>query len=360
MPDENRPDPENNPQPIPQAEAQPVGVAQPQPQPASTQLPPSVATDNNPDVRPTSRWYLRKVFLTPVIALVLIGAGLFAGWQYVKAQPQYSMYKIYEAINNRDYTTFKQYVDMESVIDTALAESMEANKSGADSELAQAFISLLMPAMKDAANTAIKKSVESGEFQQEFAQDGIMGYATAKVVRNGKVATITLTSDKKSTDYKMRDMGGYWQIFEMELDKSTFASMGKETEAKTINATFGKRQSIGDDWFMTVGVPQVYQSTNEFSQPQTGHKYMAAQVLFENTSSTPSSYSVFDFKLKDTHNQSFNPTYFGGKEPELSSGGNTVEPGGKEQGYITFDVLEDSSVQSVIYSSGEVTVVISE
>src|SRR3989344_2594016 len=71
------------------------------------------------------------IILSGFLGVLLLSA--FIGWQIVKVSPQYSLYRIYQAINKHDYETFKKYVDVEgistNVVDKAIASATEESKS---------------------------------------------------------------------------------------------------------------------------------------------------------------------------------------------------------------------------------------
>lgn len=71
---------------------------------------------------------LRRSFpIFGVLALLLVGAGY--AWTFT---PSYSLYHLRRALLTHDYATFSYYVDVDSVLDRALAELSDRNSHDED------------------------------------------------------------------------------------------------------------------------------------------------------------------------------------------------------------------------------------
>ena len=299
--------------------------------------------------------------LLGIIGILLIVA--FAGWQIIKVSPQYSVYQIYQATSQHDYEKFKKYVDVEgisnNVIDKALAQATESTAKDTSNndpfyQLGQSIglglITSMKPQLKEKMTTEIKKAVEEGTFKTDYKPKNIVGYFnTVQAKKDGKVATVTIkTQGKDDLTFKMRDLGGYWQIFDMELPVPEADATKSPTET-TYQAKYGERVDIGRGWYLTVEAPAEYKPTG-YSTPKEGNKYVAVKITYENTTDAPDSYSTYNFKLKDDKDFSYSDTY-GGKDPRIDSG--DLEANGKVTGYMTFEIPQDNEPKSLVYSGSK-------
>ncbi|MCL5409654.1 MAG: DUF4352 domain-containing protein [Patescibacteria group bacterium] len=301
------------------------------------------------------------IILTGVVGILLVVA--FIGWQFIKVSPQYSVYQIYQATSQHDYEKFKKYVDVEgisnNVIDKALAQATESTTKDTSNndpfyQLGQTIgiglINSMKPQLKEKMTTEIKKAVEEGTFKTAYKPKNIFGYFnTVQANKDGKVATVTIkTQGKDDLTFKMRDLGGYWQIFDMELPVPEVDTTKSPTET-TFQAKYGERVDIGSGWYLTVEAPAEYKPTG-YSTPKEGNKYVAVKITYENTTNAPDSYSTYNFKLKDDKDFSYSDTY-GGKDPSIESG--DLEANGKVTGYMTFEIPQDNNPKSLIYSGSK-------
>ena len=78
-----------------------------------------------------------------------------------------------------------------------------------------------------------------------------------------------------------------------------------------------------------------YKSSDQFTQPKAGNRFVAVEVLYGNTGTEKVSYSPLDWKLSDSSGFSYDYSY-SGKGPELHSG--DLNAGEKARGFITYEV----------------------
>lgn len=303
-----------------------------------------------------------KIILPVLVVLLVI--SVIIGWQIIKSSPQYSIYQVYQAVGKHDYDKFKKYVDVEgvsnNVIDKALASATEETKNNTSNDpfyqLGQTFamglITAMKPRLKEEIVSGIQKAVEQGNFKTEYQPKNVTNFfSLVEVKKNGKVADVVVKAQgKDDLKLKMREMSGYWQIFDMDLPvPKTDTANGGSQDAKTLKANFGERTDITQGWFLIVEAPEEYEPTG-YSTPKEGNKYVAAKVTYENTTDKPNSYSTYNFKLKDNKDFSYSDTY-GGKEPRIDSG--DLEAKGKVTGYMTFEIPKGNEPVSIIYSGSK-------
>jgi hypothetical protein len=93
-------------------------------------------------------------------------------------------------------------------------------------------------------------------------------------------------------------------------------------------------------------------SGTTYIKPKPGNRYVAVQILYENTGADPYNYNPFDWKLTDSSGFSYDTTY-SGIGPELHSG--TLARSEKARGYITYEVPASATGLAVKVKSGEDT-----
>lgn len=311
---------------------------------------------------------MKKVLLLVIILGLLILGG-FSGWGYAKSTPQYSVYKLFRAVKEHDYETFSRYFDADSVIDDAIAKITQDSSTSNDLSteelgLAQGFLSLLTPALKGQIKSSLRREIENGSFWKDAQPPTVTSaFTDVKVQKKGKVAQVTIINDKgESLKFQMRDKGRYWQVFAIDLDdaKELFEGTGvtEDSSSQTLTVKFGERASIGEGWFLTVSEPTLYQpSADSFLTPKDGYKFIAIEVVYENTSNTTDYFSLSNLKLKDTEDRAYSEYGFGGREPQLESSG--LEAGGRVKGFVTFEIPQDTREKSVVYTGSQATVIFS-
>ncbi len=306
------------------------------------------------------------LFVLGILALfALVG---ISGWSYSKTTPQFSLYKMIRAVKSHDYETFTKYFDVDSVVDNVIAKALESTRSkgveeseGSEWEelgkdFAEGLITMMKPALKERFKEEIKRGVETGGFREDLQTVGLIGIFTRTTVqREGKVAKVALRKkDDEQLSMMMRNKDGYWQVFDFDMDFDFSDSEEKEEKETKREASFGDRADIGKGWFLTVNEPSSYEPTNRYDQPEEGYKYIAVEVIYENTSNETDRFSLSNLRLKDSQDHSYSHNY-SGKEPELESG--DLETEGRVRGFVTFEILENASVKSVVYSGSDATVV---
>ena len=105
--------------------------------------------------------------------------------------------------------------------------------------------------------------------------------------------------------------------------------------AKTLTGEVGTAVALNSATVTVVSADLNYRSADEFTQPKAGNRFVAVEILYENTGTEKVSYGPFDWKLTDSSGFSYDHGY-SGKGPELHSG--DLGPGEKARGFITYEV----------------------
>jgi len=109
--------------------------------------------------------------------------------------------------------------------------------------------------------------------------------------------------------------------------------------AKNVAGRVGAPVQLNSATVTVMSADLKYTSSDEFVQPKAGNRFVAVEVLYENTGTDKVSYSPFDWKLTDSSGFNYDRSY-SGKSPELASGDLSV--GEKARGFITYEVPQSA------------------
>jgi len=185
-----------------------------------------------------------KIIFVAIGIIVLFGV-IGGGYYWISGTPQYSLYQIGRAVENRDSETFYKYVDIDSVVNSFTdwawkeMEEMMAEEKPEDEwaswgyELGKGFAELMMPAMKErikeGLRSEITKTIEGTEegMQEAFKK---ISYKDIKIERSGKIANVEILNFLESDislKLKMRQATErYWKV--VEINPEMLESMGIE------------------------------------------------------------------------------------------------------------------------------------
>lgn len=123
---------------------------------------------------------------------------------------------------------------------------------------------------------------------------------------------------------------------------------GTETgQSQTNIFSVGEQVKLGD-YILTVNSIESCVSDNEFMQPESGKRFVVADITQENAGSEPRSYNLWNFTLQDNKSYSYQTALAGCKEPSFGSG--TLQPTIKTRGYITFEIPKENNPSKLIFS----------
>jgi Ca2+/Na+ antiporter len=108
----------------------------------------------------------------------------------------------------------------------------------------------------------------------------------------------------------------------------------------------GDKVKLGDE-ILTVYSFSDYKEPNEFGQSKGGNKYVMIDVSVENIGTDAITIDSFDFALQDSNSYSYEPAITS-KEPYLSA--ETISPGRKTRGFITYEVPKNASGFKSVYT----------
>lgn len=185
---------------------------------------------------------MKKFFNKKVLigVCLVFSLGLIFFYEHFTSSPEYSLNKIKDAYNNHDLKEFNKYVDTKSVITNLLSKFPEDDES----LLGNIYKNLTQNQIIENWENYINNFVENGPPQ--LGTINKMALDSLKKIRceftgvketniQGKVATITLNLYQKrydttlTLDIKMRDMNGYWQLFDIS-DLQRYVELGVKLE----------------------------------------------------------------------------------------------------------------------------------
>ncbi len=324
-----------------------------------------------------------KKFILPTLILVVLIIIAISIWQYVIRTPQYSIYQMYKTVQAHDYQSFIKYFDVDSIaeniVDKAFEETKETSKDEAGDNawyelgknFAEGLMIMMKPKLKEEFRNEIKKQIEAGDFRTDYdPRNLVKAFTKMKVQKDGTVAQVTLTNDEqKILSLKMRQMEGYWQVFDMDFDTSDLKiPEGAQPTGTNETTTENKYQQMVKDKIIieaNIGDAIELSTVNIKVKSATEKnifnlKYGSPLVARENAK-----FAVFSMEVTNTTKDTFN---FQGDSVMLvdsnertcypsndlySSDGNLVyrdlKPNLKESGILLYEIPNDSEDYALLF-----------
>lgn len=303
-----------------------------------------------------------------IISLAILAVAIGGGYYYFTGTPTYSLYQLKKSIQAHDSATFNKYVDTDRVIDGLLTDAMKGTDADSNNNPFAGLAQTFLLSMKETLKSSINKNVED---ISNGKGDKITGLRIKSVTKEGKSANVTLeNSNSEEIHLSMINVPeGYWRIVSVNLDDfkkispdtlSTSEKSNGSNEEKKIstNAKFGDKISIGDGWFIQVEKPEIYApSKDSYTHPKDGDVFMTVSLQYFNENNTGDTVSPENLTLKDTENQNYKITTWGGKKPEISYG-DMVPAHDSLKGYITFEMPKSAEITKAVYSNSLATIII--
>jgi hypothetical protein len=161
------------------------------------------------------------------IGLLAIGAG--AAFYFYWTSPTYSLRQVRHAVDHRDVAAFEKYVDIHGICDSGVDRFLsEASKPAAGAArwknaLGAGILMVMKPAMVDAMQKEIRTAIADGHVVVDGKSR--VEIRIDEVVRDSHGALVWLVLPGRSFDpprkqdaqvqVRLRDMGTYWQAFEI-------------------------------------------------------------------------------------------------------------------------------------------------
>lgn len=170
------------------------------------------------------KWWIWFLVIV-VVFLGVIGGLLF----YIIGTPQYSLYKMYQAVLNKDYEEFSKYFNLDSVIGDLFEKTIEQQKKQYSSlyskeQLAQveAMIRAQFETYKKQVKDQVKKEIEEGNFtlvkkNEKASLIKLFKETEIKELPTGDVRVKTKNENGKEVTFLMRKKDGYWEIYKFDM-----------------------------------------------------------------------------------------------------------------------------------------------
>lgn len=186
---------------------------------------------------------MKKLAGVGIALVILSGAGSYL-YRQMATSPEYSLWKIYTAIEQHDLTSFNQYVDLDgalgSVVDLVIKQTLAKSRpedpaAEPGQEPAIGPAQLMRPRLIEVGKKAISDAIETGDFgtikNNDSSSDKMLlgmlksvgnkqnsfeGIEYVKSDGNTAVVGVNIRQKEKNSDLilelKMRNMGDYWQL----------------------------------------------------------------------------------------------------------------------------------------------------
>ena len=172
---------------------------------------------------------MKKIIIIAVITLLAIASGIYAYNEYTSS-PAYSVKQLKKAIENKDWTAFSKYVNVEDISSNLFDMVKEQATKDDDSGLGAGFAELMRGNMEEAISDGFKKAVESGKMAQAdlFKETDYSEKAGSEILfddisfeKDGKIATMKLPTYEPRYDTSLvislrrRDVGDHYELFDV-------------------------------------------------------------------------------------------------------------------------------------------------
>lgn len=202
--------------------------------------------------------------IAAVLLVAVGGAGLW--YRSYTRSPSYALVQAREAVLQHDIIKFDKYVDVESVVGSAMdavmdsaLEEMTATGNGRNEweslgqNLATGLMTLMKPQLVAAAKAQVRAAIERGDITQlerdrqngvfaDLWKKGNTNDTTVKSVvhlgTQGKISFVRVALTGKDLpkdfglDFKLRSRDDHWQIIELTNMKQIFQQMKNEASRK--------------------------------------------------------------------------------------------------------------------------------
>lgn len=109
----------------------------------------------------------------------------------------------------------------------------------------------------------------------------------------------------------------------------------------------GDKVNLGD-YLLVINSVTNCKSDNQFTQPKSGNKFIITDITQENSGTNTRDYNVWDFKLQDDKDFTYQTAFATCKSPAFSAG--ALQPGQKTRGYITFEIPQNNNPSQLIFT----------
>lgn len=160
---------------------------------------------------------MKKILLILGVLLLVVITGSFL---YIRSTPRYSLYKLKNAISDKDAESALKYIDVDSIVDN-LMKDLYANEPPSSNRweamgrsIGQGMAMLMLPVLKENMKSQIKTSIVSEDDKSKLV--GLRkNLWDIDIETSGKTAILT-PKDNQSIKFKMtKTSDGYWRIVEI-------------------------------------------------------------------------------------------------------------------------------------------------
>ena len=167
-----------------------------------------------------------KINRTILIAVIIIGLAFGAGllWRWVQGTPYYALYQIGAGLKNRDLNTFLIYVDVDSILNKQLSETISKLLSSLTSEnvdkitgpLGEIKIKITPEGNKDLSHLAVRQLQEYLDNKNNPTLTSSFALLVlAKFTVKKDYALVILKKDQDRLRMGMKKQEGLWRVTEL-------------------------------------------------------------------------------------------------------------------------------------------------
>jgi hypothetical protein len=164
------------------------------------------------------------------IVALIIAVVAFGSWHFIKATPQYSLFRFGAALKQHDADAALRYIDVDAVVDNHfrdVAKEMDAKSEKSQNPweqigtgLAKGLMNLMLPNLKEAAKSELRAAIEEPSSATEKKKfdpfKGVASWRDFDIEKQGKIALVTKRSDKAFFMKLSQTQDGHWKIVQLK------------------------------------------------------------------------------------------------------------------------------------------------
>jgi len=174
-----------------------------------------------------SKWWIW--FLVILVFLIVFALGTV---YYITQTPQYSLYKMTKAVQEKNVEEVFKYFNFDSVFEDIIQKFIAQQEKEIEAQYGKEGVAQYRMFMKEEiekqkdslkqqAKDSLKKEIEEGKFSltREYKISLIKSFQEVKTKKlpNGDVNVTVKNEQGKSVTFTMRKKNGYWEIYKIDM-----------------------------------------------------------------------------------------------------------------------------------------------
>lgn len=165
---------------------------------------------------------------------LLLGVLGYMYYAYIVSSPQYSVFKMYQAVRAHNYEEFEKYADVDQIVDNVVDDFIPQEEASTNLDQNLNVLEIIKINIAPQISTGITKAIvvenTKRELKQQIEENGEIESATYRqdnlfralneidATVHDKVAEVSVPIEGKPLNFKMRRVDGHWEIFDVDIE----------------------------------------------------------------------------------------------------------------------------------------------